>query len=252
MTAEIAEALRVEVIRHERDIGYGAAIGSLFEKAREEAPDIMITLDADGQHNPDDIPKLIKSIIDGEADVVIGSRFLTREAETATYRKVGIRIINWIIGAKAKKISNTQSGYRAYSRKALQSIKPVEMGMGVSTEILLKAEQNNLKIKGVPIKIFYKVEQRSTINPLTHALDVIFSTIKQLSMRHPLMFYGIPGVISLLVALGAGLMLIHLFNTTRYFSLPLAIITVGFGIAGAILCSTAIILWILVSLVREK
>ena len=66
------------------------------------------------------------------------------------------------------------------------------------------------------------------------------------------MFYGIPGVISLLVALGAGLMLIHLFNATRYFSLPLAIITVGFGIAGAILCSTAIMLWILVSLIREK
>jgi len=126
------------------------------------------------------------------------------------------------------------------------------MGMGVSTEILLKAEQNNLKIKEIPIKIFYKVEQPSTINPLTHALDVIFSTIKQLSIRHPLMFYGIPGIISLLVALGAGLMLIHLFNATRYFSLPLAIITVGFGIAGAILCSTAIILWILVSLIREK
>jgi len=96
------------------------------------------------------------------------------------------------------------------------------------------------------------VEEPSTINPLTHALDVIFSTIKQLSMRHPLMFYGIPGTISLLIALGAGLMLIHLFNTTRYFSLPFAIITVGFGIAGAILCSTAIILWILVSLIREK
>jgi len=126
------------------------------------------------------------------------------------------------------------------------------MGMGVSTEILLKAEQNNLKIKEVPIKILYRVEEPSTINPLTHALDVIFSTVKHLSMRHPLMFYGIPGAISLLVALGAGLMLIHLFNTTRYFSLPLAIITVGFGIAGAILCSTAIILWILVSLVREK
>ena len=252
MTAEIAKALGAEVIRHERNMGYGAAIGSLFEKAREENADIMITLDGDGQHNPDDLPKLIKPIVDEEADIVIGSRFLTGEAEIPTYRKIGIKIINWIAGAKAKRISDTQSGYRAYSKKALQLIKPVEMGMGVSTEILLKAEQNNLKIKEVPIKILYRVEEPSTINPLTHALDVIFSTIKQLSMRHPLMFYGIPGVISLLVALGAGLMLIHLFNTTRYFSLPLAIITVGFGIAGAILCSTAIIIWVLVSLIRER
>jgi len=252
MTAEIAEALGAEVIRHERNMGYGAAVGSLFKRAREKDPDIMITLDADGQHNPDDIPKLIKPILNGEADIVIGSRFLTSEAEIPTYRKIGIKIINWITGAKAKKISDTQSGYRAYSKKALQLIKPAEMGMGVSTEILLKAERNNLKIKEVPIRIFYKVERPSTINPLTHALDVIFSTIKQLSIRHPLMFYGIPGIISLLVALGTGLMLIHLFNATRYFSIPLAIITVGFGIAGAILCSTAIMLWILVSLIRER
>jgi len=252
MTAEIAEALGAEVIRHKRNMGYGAAIGSLFEKAREDDPDIMITLDADGQHNPDDIPELIKPIVDGEADVVIGSRFLTQEAEIPTYRKIGIKVINWIMRAKAKKISDTQSGYRAYSKKALQLIKPAEMGMGVSTEILLKAEQNNLKIKEIPIKIFYRVERPSTINPLTHALDVIFSTIKQLSIRHPLIFYGIPGVISLLVALVADLMLIHLFNATRYFNLPLAIITVGFGIAGAILCSIAIILWTLISLIRER
>jgi len=252
MTAEIAEALGAEVIRHERNMGYGAAIGSLFWKAREEGADIMITLDADGQHDPNDIPRLIKPIIEGEADIVIGSRFLTEKAEIPTYRKIGIKIINWITGAKVKNISDTQSGYRAYSKRALQLIRPVEMGMGVSTEILLKAEQNNLKIKEIPIRISYRVEQASTINPLTHALDVIFSTIKQLSIRHPLIFYGIPGIISLLVALGVGLMLIHLFNTTRYFSLPLAIITVGFGIAGAILCSTAIILWVLVSLVRER
>jgi len=208
-------------------------------------------LDADGQHDPKDIPRLIKPIVNQEADIVIGSRFLTEEAEIPTYRKIGIRIINWITGAKARRISDTQSGYRAYSKKALQLIKPVEMGMGVSTEILLKAEQNNLKIKEVPIKILYRVEEPSTINPLTHALDVIFSTIKQLSMRHPLMFYGIPGVISLLVALGAGLMLIHLFNATRYFSIPLALITIGFGAAGTILSSTAIIIWIIVSLIRE-
>ncbi|RLE48629.1 MAG: glycosyltransferase family 2 protein, partial [Candidatus Methanomethylicota archaeon] len=224
MTAEIAEALGAEVIRHERNMGYGAAIGSLFQRAREENADIMITLDADGQHDPDDIPRLIKPIMDQEADIVIGSRFLTKDVEIPAYRKIGIKVINWIMRAKAKAITDTQSGYRAYSKRALQLIKPAEMGMGVSTEILLKAEQSNLKIKEVPIRISYKVEQPSTINPLTHALDVIFSTIKQLSIRHPLMFYGIPGAISLLVALGAGLVLIHLFNTTRYFSLPLAII----------------------------
>jgi len=252
MTAEIAQALGAELIKHERNTGYGAAIGSLFRRAREYNPDIIITLDGDGQHNPDDIPKLIEPIVKGEADIVIGSRFLTKEDETPTYRKTGIKIINMITRTKNNKLTDTQSGYRAYSKRAIQLIQPAEMGMGVSTEILLKAEHNNLKIKEEPVKIQYKVEKPSTINPAIHALDVILTTIKQQSIRHPLIFYGIPGIISLLIALTTALMLIHLFNINRYFSLPLALIATGLGITGTILCSTAIIIWILVSLIRER
>ncbi|MEM4383794.1 MAG: glycosyltransferase [Candidatus Caldarchaeum sp.] len=251
MTAEIAEALGALVIRHERNMGYGAAISSLFRKAREVDADIMVTLDADGQHEPDDIPRLIEPILNGESDIVIGSRFLGI-GDMPTYRKLGIRVINLVAGAKRKGITDTQSGFRAYSRKAIQTINPVEMGMGVSTEILLKAEQNQLKIREVPVKITYKVERPSTINPAIHALDVILSTIKHQSITHPLIFYGAPGLISLLIALTSGLLLLHLFNTTRYFSLPLSIITLGFGLAGLILCITGILLWILVSLVRQK
>ena len=148
-------------------------------------------------------------------------------------------------------ITDTQSGFRAYNRKAIELIQPSEMGFAVDSEILYKAAKLNLKIVEIPVNVEYQVPRPSKREPF-HALDVALSMIKQVSMRHPLIFYGIPGVISLLIALISGLMLIHLFNMTRYFSLPLAIITVGFGIAGAILCSTAIILWILVSLVREK
>jgi glycosyltransferase involved in cell wall biosynthesis len=251
MTAEIAEALGAEVIRHERNIGYGAAIASLFKRAKEMGADIMITLDADGQHDPDYIPSLIGPLIRGEADVVIGSRFLSEKIEAPTYRRIGIKIINWFVKSKSWKISDTQSGFRAYSRKALESIIPSETGMGVSTEILIKAVQNNLSIKEVPVEIFYKVEQPSTLNPLIHGIDVVFSTIKHLSIRHPLLFYGIPGSILLIMALISGLMLIELFNLNRYFSLPLALITVGCGIIGAILCSTAVILWVLISLMKE-
>ena len=252
MTAEIAAALGAEVVRHERNMGYGAAIASLFKKAREYGADAMVTIDADGQHNPDDIPKLLDLILNGEADVVIGSRFLGAIADMPTYRKLGIRIMNLVTGAKKKKITDTQSGFRAYSKKAIQTINPAEIGMGVSTEILLKAEQNKLQIREVPVKITYKVEHPSTINPAIHALDVILSTIKHLSITHPLIFYGISGSISLTIALASGLLLIHLFNTTRYFSLPLSLMTLGFGLAGLILCTIGILLWILVSLIREK
>jgi len=251
MTAEIAEACGAEVIRHERNMGYGAAIGSLFRRARDVRADIMVTLDADGQHDPDYIPRLIEPVMRGEADIVIGSRFLAGEADIPAYRRIGIKIINWVAGRGSNKTLDTQSGFRAYSRKAVEAILPTEMGMGVSTEILLRAEERGLKVKEVPVKIIYDVERPSKMNPITHGLDVIFSTIKHLSTRHPLMFYGIPGILCLLIALTAGIMLIHLFNLTRYFSLPLAVVAVGFGLLGAILCSTAIMLWILVSLIKE-
>jgi glycosyltransferase involved in cell wall biosynthesis len=251
MTAEIAEALGAEVIKHERNMGYGAAIISLFKRAREVRADIMVTLDADGQHDPDYIPELTGPIIREEADIVIGSRFLTSEAETPTYRRIGIKVINWLTKRKVKKVSDTQSGFRAYSKRSIDTITPTEMGMGVSTEILLKAEENALKIKEVSVKIIYSVERPSKKNPLIHGLDVIFSTIKHLSVRHPLIFYGLPGFVSLLIALVSGSMLVYLFNLTRYFSLPLAMITLGFGILGVILCSTALLLWILMGLLKE-
>ena len=251
MTAEIAEACGAEVIRHKKNMGYGAAIGSLFRRAREIGADIMVTLDADGQHDPDYIPKLIEPVMKGEADVVIGSRFLAGDVKVPTYRRIGIRIINWVTRQGSRKISDTQSGFRAYSRKAMETVLPTETGMGISTETLIKALQNKLSIKEVPVRIFYNVEHPSTLNPLAHGLDVIFSTVKHLSVRRPLLFYGVPGVILLVTALTSGLMLIHLFNTTRYFSLPLAMITIGFGITGILLCSTALIIWILVSLIKE-
>ena len=253
MTSEIAEALGADVTKHGMNFGYGATLASLFSRARELGADVMVTLDADGQHDPDDIPRLIKPIIAGEADIVIGSRFSGRSAgNIPSYRRVGIRIITTLVRKVSYKgIKDAQSGFRAYSKRAIELIKPAEMGMGVSTEILMRAGEYGLKIKEIPVTISYG-KNTSTRNPLYHGLDVVLSTVKYFSTRHPLMFYGIPGVASLIVASVSGLMLIHLFNVTRYFSLPLALIAVGFGLMGAIMCSTAVMLWVLVSLVREK
>jgi GTP:adenosylcobinamide-phosphate guanylyltransferase len=252
MTAEIAEAVGAKVIRHERNKGYGAALASLFKAAREENASAMIILDADLQHNPDDIPKLLSSIIKGEADIVIGSRFLNGKGQLPKYRSLGIKVITELTKRVSyKDITDAQSGFRAYSREAIHSITPSEQGMGASTEILLKAKEHGLRIKEIPIDIKYDAERPSTQNPLLHGLDVMLTTLKQLSIRHPLLFYGIPGLILLLISMISALIMIHLFNTTRYFSLPLALVTTVFGIAGILFCSTALIIWILVSLILE-
>lgn len=253
MTAEIAEALGAEVIRHERNMGYGAAICSLFKKARKENADLMITLDADGQHDPDYIPKLIEPIINGEADIVIGSRFMEsgNKNNIPYYRKIGIKMLNWIIKVKNKNVTDVQSGYRVYSKKALKLIKPVETGMGVSTEILLKAFSTDLKIKEIPIQIYYEVDKPSKMNPILHGLDVTLNTLKYLSLKHPLISYGLPGMFLLLITFISGLWMINLFNTKGYFSIPLALITLGSGIIGILLCLIAITLWAFVTLIRE-
>ena len=141
LTGDISEQLGAIVIKHSKNRGYGAAINSLFLKAKELESDVFLTLDADGQHRIEDIQIMTDPIIKNEVDLVIGSRFLdTKSEEMPNYRKVGIKIITKITNLSIKeKLTDSQSGFRAYSRKALQEITPTDDGMGVSTEILIKA-----------------------------------------------------------------------------------------------------------------
>ena len=254
MTAIIAEALGATVVKHQKNMGYGATLRTLFYEARKRNPDVMVTLDADYQHNPDDIPRLIKPILDGEADIVIGSRFLGEEnREIPKDRKMGIKAITKLTNIGSyKEITDAQSGFRAYSRKAIQLITPTEYGMGASTEILLKAKEKGLKIKEIPIKINYDVEKPSTHNPLYHGIDVVLSTIKHMSIRHPLLFYGVPGLIALLVATAFWIWTLQIFAATRQIITNIALVAIGAAIVGLMLLTTAIILWILVSVIREK
>jgi glycosyltransferase involved in cell wall biosynthesis len=252
MTGEIAEAIGAKVIRHERNKGYGAALASLFKAAREENASAMIILDADLQHNPDDIPKLLIPIIEGEADIVIGSRFLNGKGKLPKYRSLGIKVITkFTKHVSYKDITDAQSGFRAYSREAIYSITPSEQGMGASTEILLKAKEHGLRIKEIPIEIKYDVEKPSTQNPILHGLDVVLSTVKYLSIKRPLVFYGGPGMIALLVALFFWIWTLQIFASTRQVVTNITLIALGSTIVGLILLTTAVILWVLISVVRE-
>ena len=119
LTKEIAENLGVTVISHSKNLGYGAAIRSLFLKAKEVDPDVFITFDADGQHRIEDINSIMNPIIEKKADVVIGSRFLEKRSdEMPNYRKIGIKAITKVTNTSIKvKLTDSQSGFRAYSKK---------------------------------------------------------------------------------------------------------------------------------------
>lgn len=252
MTSKISEKLGAIVIKHEKNLGNGAANRSLFLKARELDCDILVTLDGDGQHRVEDLPIIIKPILDGESDIVIGSRFVGEKSDIPSYRKAGIKIINNLTNmGLGKKLKDTQSGYRAYSKKVIKEITPSESGMGVSTEILIKADKKGFKIAEVPIKILYEGDT-STHDPVSHGLSVIVSTMKFISIEHPLKFYGIPGSLFLAVGLFFLVWTLQLFAETRQIITNISIIAVGTIIFGTILIMTAIILYSVVSVIREK
>ena len=253
LTSKIAEKLGVIVINHEKNQGYGAAIKSIFLKAKEIDADVLVTFDADGQHRIEDISKVLSPIKEGNADIVIGSRFLSEESnDIPDYRKLGIKVITKITNTSIKeKITDSQSGFRAYNKKVLSEIIPTEMGMGISTEILIKASNKACRITEVPIKILYQ-GNTSTHNPVAHGASVIASTIKFTSIEHPLKFYGISGITT--TTIGLFFMIWTLQEFSQFGSLPLitTLISIGFVLMGMILLIAAILLHSLISVIREK
>ena len=253
LTSKIAEELGATVINHEKNLGYGAAIRSIFLKSKELDGDVLVTFDADGQHKIEDINRVINPIINEESDLVIGSRFLDKsEKEIPQYRKVGIKIITKVTNATIKKqLTDSQSGFRAYSKKVLNELNPSELGMGISTEILIKASTKKFRISEVPIKIFYDGDT-STHNPITHGSSVIISTIKYTSLQRPLTFYGIPSVIFLLIGGVFSYLAIQYYVEVGRLSTNLTIVSATTVLIGIVLLITAILLFSLVSVVRER
>ncbi len=133
-TGKIAEKMGAIVINHERNLGYGGAIRSLFLKARELDSDMLVTLDSDGQHRLEDILPVAEPIIKNQADLVIGSRFLAGDQENIPkYRKAGIKMITKLANASLEEaVTDSQSGFWAFSKNILLEITPSEQGMGVS------------------------------------------------------------------------------------------------------------------------
>ena len=251
LTSKIANKMGAIVINHPKNLGYGAAIKSLFSKARELDADVLITFDADGQHRIEDIKKVLEPIEHNNADIVIGSRFLDNKIKIPAYRKLGINVITKMSNITTKKkITDSQSGFRAYNKKSLQEIIPSDNGMGVSTEILIKANKKSLRIIEVPIIILYEGET-STHNPMSHGISVMLSTMKFISIEHPLKFYGIPGLIFLLTGFIFIIWAIQVY--TEYGSVITNITLVGIGatIVAMMFLMTSIILYSLVNVVRE-
>ena len=252
LTKEIAEGLGAKVISHSKNMGYGEAIKSIFNEAKKKEADILVTFDADGQHRPEDIMSLTKPIIDQQAEVVIGSRFLKNETNMPKYRKIGVKVLTKVTNMSIKEnLTDSQSGLRAYQKKVLQNISLTDSGMGISTEILIKSHQEEFRIVEVPIQILYG-KNTSTHNPVSHGTSVLLSTIKYTSIQHPLKFYGIPAVIFLLVGMSFMIWTFQIYAEETRVVTNIVLVGIGTLLLGAVLMISAILLYSLVSVVQDK
>ena len=252
-TNKIAKSLGVDVVTHSKNMGYGSAIKSIFVKAKEIDSDILVTMDADGQHRIEDLKKILEPVLSGTVDICIGSRFLEKNVENVpSYRKVGIKVLTKLTNVSLKEsITDSQSGFRAYAKKAISEIIPTESGMAISNEILLKASSLNLRIGEVPIVVLYDGDT-STHNPVSHGTSVFISTLKFIAIDHPLRFFVLPGALILLLGLSFVLWALQLFSDSGMLVTNITLIGIACLIFGAILIVNGINLFSITHLLRDK
>jgi glycosyltransferase involved in cell wall biosynthesis len=239
-TARVAQLAGATVIRHDENRGKGTAIQSILAEAKKRNPDVLVLLDADAQHDPNEIPILIKPISEG-FDLVIGSRE-AQDHKTPRYRRIGRKVLlhSARLASKAN-ISDSESGFRALSPKAIHDLDLKAHGFAVESEMITSAADKNLKITEVPISNIY-TKDGSTLNPIRHGIDVLSRIIVMISQRRPLFFFGLAGGILLVIGLIVGIRVINIAATKGSLAVGSAVLTALFIIAGISSIFTGIIL----------
>ena len=246
LTGTIAEALGVEVIRHAANRGYGVALQSLFTRAKELGADVLVTFDGDGQHLAEEIPALVRPVLKGEADVVIGSRLLhEQEGEKlgVWYRRAGVKLITKVSNAASELgLKDAQSGFRAYSCHALDCLCMSEDGMGASVEVLLQAKKHGLRVKEISATCNYDDVENST-NPVRHGASVLMTLLKLVVEDNPLVFLGLPGIVALTLGGAFGAWMLRLYTIEHRIVTNWALASITFVLIGFFFLSTAITLY---------
>lgn len=258
LTSDVALNHGAGVTENDKNYGYGYCIGKAFRMAREGNYDILITLDADDQHNPHEIPTFLKAL-ENDIDVVIGNRFMKKEHSNNIsilpasgygpipgYRGFVVKVISKIEG-----FGDAQCGFRAYSRKAINILSPKEKGMGVSLEILYQAKENNLKIAEVPCTVKYNNKTKHSQHPLLHGSSLVESILWSRIWKKPLTYIGFPGLLILLIGILSSFQLLLIYSQIKIFVFSWTILSLGGLFLGTLLFLTSTILYLLKRALEE-
>ncbi len=242
-TADVARLAGATVIQHTENKGYGAAIKSLLAEVKGKKPDILVLLDADAQHDPKDIPRLIEPTREG-FDLVIGSRELQKN-NIPLYRRIGQKVLLFSTHSlSGERLSDSESGFRVFSKQAISLLEPRENGMAISAEVIADAAKKGLKITEVPISINY-TKDSSTLNPIKHGLGVLTRILAMISERRPLFFFGLGGGIMVAFGLIAGARTLYLYSVQGTLPPGNALLSVLLLTIGVFSIFTGIILYAL-------
>lgn len=248
-TYELATKTDAMVVRNINNRGKGAALKRGFTECLKLKPDIIVTIDADGQHDPADIPKLVEPIQNRIADITIGSRFHENSiSEVPLRRGMGLSVINALNKSLIKSnVKDSQSGFRAYNEQVFSLLRDYDSwGYGVETEQLANAEIYGANIVEVPVTIRYKgLERTSKKNSYFHGFQLISTIVRIAVEKRPLQIFGFGGILLILISIIPLVNMMIIFNETRYFSIPLALIVLGLVFNGSLLIVVAFILYAL-------
>ncbi|MEM3462439.1 MAG: glycosyltransferase family 2 protein [Candidatus Bathyarchaeia archaeon] len=182
-TSRIAQLHGAEVVRHPFRIGAGGAISTGLKAAVRMGADAILTIDGDGQHAPDEAPRLLRPISSGEADLVIGSRFLGDPSPMPIHKRIGNRAISALTSiASGLRITDSQSGYRAYSRAVAEIVKHSSFGYGWASESIILAARGGFRVLEVPIRTIYHPKRRRGVG-MIDGTKIAYDTLKRVPMK---------------------------------------------------------------------
>ncbi len=150
-TAEEAERAGAVVVRHPENVGEGGATRTGIRVALERGAEAIVTVDADGQHAPEEMMRLLQPVVEGRADIVFGTRMHNFTGPRSKW--VGNLILTWLT---SRRVSDSQCGYRAMSRRAAEAISIESNRYEVASEIVMKAVERGLRIEEVPVRCIYR------------------------------------------------------------------------------------------------
>jgi len=252
-TAVIAEAAGATVVRHEKNRGKGAALRTGISKVQELDFDVIVFLDADGQNNPDEIPKLVKTLLEEDADIVIGSRFIDGSTvDIPAYRRTGQKVLDKITNNFANtNLTDTQSGFRAFSKNAIEKLSFKQDSLDIESGMLMEATELGMRIKEFPISVRYDVGTQSQ-HPAVQGFSVVTSLIRLIAERHALLSFGFVGIALLIFGLYKGITVVMIYSDKQMLAVGTALISVLLSLIGTYMMFTGVILYVVNDLIEKK